>query len=451
MPSTVFATTQTAMSTATTTATVTAILPAHFSRINSVLHCEGVDLSSIAAQHGTPTYVYSSAAIVDAYSAYATALLGRRAKVHYALKANSNLNVLKLLHGLGAGFDIVSAGELACALAVGAKGSDIVFSGVGKTRAEMQAALNAEVGCFNLESIPELDRLNAVALSMGKVANISVRVNPDVDPKTHPYISTGLKENKFGVAKEAALDLYTHAASLPGIKVAGIDCHIGSQITTIAPYLDALDRVLDLVEAIEAAGVAIHHLDLGGGIGIDYALDGQANVPPVGDFMAALLQKLDARGHGHRALAFEPGRSLVGNAGVLLTSVEYLKPTPYKNYAIVDAGMNDLMRPSLYQAYHASTEVVQRSSSDTQNASNTYDIVGPVCESGCWLGKDRTLNIVPGDVIAMLSAGAYAMSMASSYNIRGRGAEVLISGKQAKLVRPRETVADMLASQLGLL
>jgi diaminopimelate decarboxylase len=432
----------------TSTNTNISVLPAHFSRVDGVLHCEGVDLSSVAAQHSTPTYVYSSAAITDAYQAYATALQGRRAKVYYALKANSNLSVVKLLQSLGAGFDIVSAGELACALAVGAKGADIVFSGVGKSVTEMQTALNADVGCFNLESIPELDRLNAVALEMGKVANISVRVNPDVDPKTHPYISTGLKENKFGVAKEDALALYTYAASLPGVAVIGIDCHIGSQITTIAPYLDALDRVLDLVEAIEAAGVPIHHLDLGGGIGIDYALDGQLNVPPVSDFMIALLAKLDARGHGHRALAFEPGRSLVGNAGVLLTTVEYLKPTPYKNYAIVDAGMNDLMRPSLYQAYHASVEVVQ---TQARSPSNTYDVVGPVCESGCWLGKDRDLIINAGDVIALLSAGAYAMSMASSYNVRGRGAEILVSATTAKLVRPRETIAQMLASQLELI
>ncbi len=423
-------------------------LPPHFSRNNGVLHIENVDLQSIATEHGTPTYVYSVAAITEAYQAYQTALAGRHAKIHYALKANSNLSILKLLLSLGAGFDIVSGGELACALAVGAKGADIVFSGVGKTEVDMRAALLADVGCFNVESIPEIDRLSAIAKSMGKVARISVRVNPDVDPKTHPYISTGLKENKFGVAKEAAVALYQRASKLPGIAVAGIDCHIGSQITTIEPYVDALDRVLDLVEAIEAAGVPIHHLDLGGGIGINYEGEGH-DVPPLGVFVTAMLAKLDARGHGHRPLAFEPGRSIVGNAGVLLSNVEYVKPTPYKNYAIVDAGMNDLMRPTLYQAYHAMTEVTQSMSVGV--ASALYDVVGPVCESGCWLGRHRQLALAQNDTVAILSAGAYSMSMASNYNIRNRGAEVLVSGTNAKLVRPRETVEAQIASQLACL
>jgi diaminopimelate decarboxylase len=429
----------------------TPYLPAHFSRQNGVLHLEAVNLHAIAQQHGTPTYVYSSAAIRDAYQAYSTALAGRKARIHYALKANSNLSVLKLLRSLGAGFDIVSGGELACALAVGASGADIVFSGVGKTVADIRDALTADVACFNVESIPEIDRLSAVASSMGKTAHISVRVNPDVDPKTHPYISTGLKENKFGVAKEAAVALYTRAATLPGIAVAGIDVHIGSQITTIAPYIDAIDRMLDLVEAIEAAGVPIHHLDLGGGIGINYEGAGH-DVPPLGAFIAAMLAKIDARGHGHRALAFEPGRSMVGNAGVLLTRVEYVKPTPYKNYAIVDAGMNDLMRPTLYQAFHGMTEVVlPDTAAHTANKAPLYDVVGPVCESGCWLGRERALSVVQGDVIAVLSAGAYSMSMASNYNLRNRGAEVLVSGETAKLVRPRETVAAQLASQVAQL
>ena len=418
-------------------------LPPHFSRQNQVLHLEGVNLQAIAAEFGTPTYVYSAAAITDAYLAYATALQGRKARIHYALKANSNLSVLKLLRDLGAGFDLVSGGELACALAVGASGADIVFSGVGKSVAEMRAAFAAQVGCFNIESIPELDRLNQVALSLGKVANISVRVNPDVDPKTHPYISTGLKENKFGVAKEAAVALYQRAARMAGIAVVGIDCHIGSQITTISPYLDALDRVLDLVEAIEAAGVPIHHLDLGGGIGIAY--EGEA-VPPLGEFITAMLAKIDARGHGHRTLMFEPGRSIVGNAGVLLTTVEYLKPTPAKDYAIVDAAMNDLMRPALYQAYHGMTEVVAG-----QCAPHLLDVVGPVCESGDWLGKNRHLALRAGDTLAILSAGAYAMSMASNYNIRPRGAEVLVCGADYRLVSPRESVPAMLAAQQGLL
>jgi diaminopimelate decarboxylase len=424
-------------------------LPTHFSRIDTVLYCEGVNLASIAKQYGTPTYIYSATAITEAYQVYATALQGRKARIHYALKANSNLSVLQLLHRLGAGFDIVSAGELEAVLAIGAKGTDVVFSGVGKSIFEMQTALNADVSCFNIESIPELDRLNTVASGMNKIATISIRVNPDVDPKTHPYISTGLKENKFGVAKEAALDLYRYASSLSHINIAGIDCHIGSQITTVAPYLDALDRLLDVVESIEATGITIRHLDLGGGIGIDYALDGTVNIPCVGEFIRALLLKLDKRSHGHRTLMFEPGRSLVGNAGVLLTTVEYLKPTPYKNYAIVDAGMNDLMRPSLYQAYHATVEVIHTPSATDQLS--VYDVVGPVCESGCWLGKDRVLNITQGDVVAMLSAGAYAMSMASNYNIRPRGAEILVNGYESQLVRPRETVIDMLASQRSLL
>jgi diaminopimelate decarboxylase len=418
-------------------------LPPHFTRRNSVLHLEGVSLQTIAAEHGTPTYVYSATAITQAYQSYTTALKGRQARIHYAIKANSNLSVLKLLRSLGAGFDILSAGELACALAVGAKGADIIMSGVGKSVADMRSALEVDVSCFNIESIPELDRLSAVATSMGKVARISVRVNPDVDPKTHPYISTGLKENKFGVAKEAAVELYQRAATLPGIAVTGIDCHIGSQITTIAPYIDALERVLDLVEAIEAAGVPIHHLDLGGGIGINYE---DESVPPLGEFIAAMLIKIDARGHGHRALAFEPGRSIVGNAGVLLTTVEFVKPTPYKHYAIVDAGMNDLMRPTLYQAYHGMTEVVANAV-----APQLMDVVGPVCESGCWLGRDRSLSVKQGDTLAILSAGAYAMSMASNYNIRTRGAEVMVTGDQAKLVRPRENVTAMLASQVACL
>ena len=417
--------------------------PPYFQRREQTLFLEGVSLQTLAQQYGTPTYVYSAAAITDAYTAYASALTGRNAKIHYALKANTNLSILQLLKRLGAGFDVVSGGELACALAVGAAGGDIVFSGVGKSVAEMQAALAADVGCFNIESIPELDRLSATAVAMGKVARVSVRVNPDVDAKTHPYISTGLKENKFGVAKESAVALYQRAASLPGIEVRGIDCHIGSQITTIAPYVDALDRVLDLVEAIEAAGVPIHHLDLGGGIGIAY--EGET-MPSIGAFIAAMLAKIDARGHAHRALAFEPGRSIVGNAGVLLTTVEYLKPTAAKDYVIVDAAMNDLLRPSLYQAHHGMTEVVSG-----QTAAHTCDVVGPICESGDWLGRNRTLAVSQGDVIAILSAGAYAMSMASNYNIRPRGAEVLVQGATHRLVNPRETVAGLLSQQIAAL
>lgn len=424
-------------------------LPPYFSRIDTVLYCEDVNLSSIAKQYGTPTYVYSRAAITQAYQAYSNALKGRYAKIHYALKANSNLSILKILHQLGAGFDIVSAGELQAALSIGASGSDIVFSGVGKSINEMKMALSAKVACFNIESIPELDRLNTVAKEIGTIANISIRVNPDIDPQTHPYISTGLKENKFGVAKEQALALYQHAANLSHIHIVGIDCHIGSQITHIEPYLNALDRLLDLVESIESVGIPIGHLDLGGGIGIDYTLNGQDTVPFIHEFIEALLNKLDSRSHGHRPLLFEPGRSIVGNAGVLLTTVEYLKPTPYKQYAIVDAGMNDLMRPALYQAYHAVTEVIQTPIISDNLLS--YDIVGPVCETGCWIAKDRYLNIVPHDIIAIFSAGAYAMSMASNYNIRPRGAEILVDQSMQKLICPRETVIDILDKQIQCL
>jgi diaminopimelate decarboxylase len=343
--------------------------------------------------------------------------------------------VLQTFAEAGCGFDIVSEGELARVLAAGGEAGKVVFSGVGKTRREMRLALDAGVRCFNVESTAELEVLSQVAVEAGRTARVSLRVNPDVDAGTHPYISTGLKGNKFGVAHEVALATYRRAASLPGLEVVGIDCHIGSQITEVSPYLDALDRVLDLVEAIEAAGVKIHHLDLGGGLGITYTDE----VPPAADVLIGkLLSKIDARGHGHREIVFEPGRSLVGNAGVLLTEVMYLKPGEQKNFCVVDAAMNDLMRPALYEAYMGIVNTQQR-----EGGTEVWDVVGPVCESGDWLGRDRALNVQAGDVLAVLSAGAYGMTMASNYNTRGRAAELMVDGAHVWVVRERETVADL--------
>jgi diaminopimelate decarboxylase len=378
--------------------------------------------------------------MLDALAAYQRGFEGRDALICYAMKANSSLGVLRVFAEAGCGFDIVSGGELARVLAVGADPKKIIFSGVGKTRAEMREALAAGIACFNVESEAELDVLNEVAVAEGKRAPISIRINPNVDPKTHPYISTGLKGNKFGIAHDRAVEAYRHAARLPGLEVVGIDCHIGSQITEASPYLDACDRVLDLVEAIEAAGVPIHHLDFGGGLGIDY----NGEVPPKADALwQQLLAKLDARGFGQRKLVIEPGRSLVGNAGVCVTEVLYTKPGEDKNFCIVDAAMNDLPRPAMYQAFQRIVPVRARAGD-----SPTYDVVGPVCESGDWIGRDRALNVVAGDLLAVLSAGAYCMSMSSNYNTRGRAAEVLVSGASARLIRRRETMEDQLRSEI---
>ncbi|MCZ2499195.1 diaminopimelate decarboxylase [Xylophilus sp. Kf1] len=405
------------------------------------LYLEDVALAPLAASHGTPLYVYSKAAMLQALAAYQRGFAGRKVRVCYAMKANSTLGVLQVFARAGCGFDIVSGGELRRVLAAGGTPSTIIFSGVGKSAAEMREALAAGIGCFNVESESEIDVLNAVARAAGKVAPISIRVNPNVDPKTHPYISTGLKGNKFGIAHESALAVYRHAATLPGLKVVGIDCHIGSQITEETPYLDAMDRVLDLVEAIEAAGIALHHIDFGGGLGIDY----QGDTPPAADALwALLLAKLDARGHGQRQLMVEPGRSLVGNAGVCLTEVLYNKPGEHKNFCIVDAAMNDLPRPAMYQAYHAIVPLRLPAAGATHV---TADVVGPVCESGDWLGRDRSLAVQPGDHLAVLSAGAYCMSMASNYNTRGRGAEVLVDGTASHLIRSRETAEDQMRGE----
>jgi diaminopimelate decarboxylase len=384
-------------------------------------------------------FVYSKAAMLAALAAYQRGLAGRKAQICYAMKANSSLAVLQLFARAGCGFDIVSGGELERVLAAGGDPAKVIFSGVGKTRAEMAQALRAGIGCFNVESESELDVLHGVASELGRVAPVSLRVNPNVDAKTHPYISTGLKDNKFGIAHENALAAYRHAASLSGLRVVGIDCHIGSQITDSAPYLDTIDRILDLVEEIEKAGIAIAHIDLGGGLGISY--NGEA--PPAADALwTALLARFDARGHGGRQFMIEPGRSLVGNAGVCLTEVLYLKPGEQKNFCVVDAAMNDLPRPAMYEAFHQIVPVSEKSGPGT-----LYDVVGPVCESGDWLGRQRLLQVAPGELLAVLSAGAYCMSMASNYNTRGRAAEVLVDGHQVHLIREREDARDQMRGE----
>lgn len=404
------------------------------------LQVESVPLSDVAERFGTPCYVYSRAALTAAYGAYRDALqahgLAGRSLICYAVKANSNLAILNLFARLGAGFDIVSGGELARVLAAGGTADKIVFSGVGKSRTEMRAALEAGIHCFNVESASELEQLSDVAGSVGRRAPVSLRVNPDVDAKTHPYISTGLKTAKFGVAFGEAFDLYRRAASLPHIAVKGIDCHIGSQLLDPAPAAEAADKVLALVDRLAAAGIALEHIDLGGGMGIQYRAEEPA--PAAGDYLAPMLAKLAGR---REKLVFEPGRSLVGNAGLLLTRIEVLKPGEEKHFAVVDAAMNDLMRPALYDAWH---DILTVSAGDTVPAMS-YEIVGPVCESGDFLGHDRQLALREGDLLAILSAGAYGMAMASNYNSRPRAAEVMIDGDAMHLIRRREGVAELFA------
>ncbi|WP_017757744.1 diaminopimelate decarboxylase [Pseudacidovorax intermedius] len=412
----------------------------HIARQDGTLRVEQADLQALAREHGTPLFVYSKQWMLDALAAYRRGFEGRDALVCYALKANSSLGVLRVFAEAGCGFDIVSGGELARVMAAGADVGKVIFSGVGKTRAEMRQALEAGIACFNVESEAELDVLSDVAVAAGKRAPVSLRINPNVDAKTHPYISTGLKGNKFGIAHDRAVEVYRHAASLPGLTVVGIDCHIGSQITEASPYLDALERVLDLVQAIEAQDIRLQHLDFGGGLGIDY----NGDTPPAADALwQQLLARLDARGFGDRKLVIEPGRSLVGNAGVCVTEVLYTKPGEEKNFCIVDAAMNDLPRPAMYEAFHRIEPVVLKVDAEPVR----YDVVGPVCESGDWLGRDRDLAVQSGDLLAVLSAGAYCMSMASNYNTRGRAAEVLISGSEARLIRRRETVEDQLRAE----
>ncbi|KFE45832.1 diaminopimelate decarboxylase [Pseudomonas syringae] len=400
------------------------------------LFAEGVALSAIAERFGTPTYVYSRAHIEAQYRAFADALSGMPHLVCFAVKANSNLGVLNVLARMGAGFDIVSRGELERVLAAGGQADKIVFSGVGKTRDDMRRALEVGVHCFNVESTDELERLQIVAAELNVRAPISLRVNPDVDAGTHPYISTGLKENKFGIAIADAEDVYIRAAQLPNLEVVGVDCHIGSQLTTLEPFIDALDRLLALVDRLGDCGIHLRHIDLGGGLGVRYR---DEEPPLAADYIKAVRERLDGR---DLALVFEPGRFIVANAGVLLTQVEYLKHTEHKDFAIVDAAMNDLIRPALYQAWMDVTAVRPR---DT--APRTYDIVGPICETGDFLAKGRELALAEGDLLAVHSAGAYGFVMSSNYNTRGRTAEVLVDGAQAFEVRRRETVAELFAGE----
>jgi diaminopimelate decarboxylase len=414
-----------------------------FPTVGGCLHAEQVPLPEIAERFGTPTWVYSRAAIEEAWTEFEQATIGRRALVCYAIKANSNLAILELLARRGAGFDIVSGGELARVLAAGGDPRKTVFSGVGKSAAEMKQALAAGVRCFNVESESELVRLDAVAGAMGVRAPVSLRVNPDVDAGTHPYISTGLRENKFGIAHERALAAYRQAAALPNLRIEGIDCHIGSQITDLAPFLAALDRVLELVDALAAEGIVLHHLDLGGGLGIAY----RDETPPArGALLAAMFAGIDAwaarTGREVPEVMFEFGRSMVGNAGLLLTRVEVLKHNGDRRFAVVDAAMNDLMRPAMYEAWH---EIVPVAPAPVPR--HTYDVVGPVCESGDWLGRSRLLAIREGDLLAILSAGAYGMAMSSNYNTRPRGAEVMVDGATVHVVRERERVTDLFAGE----
>jgi diaminopimelate decarboxylase len=403
------------------------------------LYAEDVPLAEIAQRFGTPTYVYSHTALESRFREFAEAFKARPSLICYAVKANPSLAILSMFARMGAGFDIVSGGELQRVMAAGGGTSRVVFSGVGKTVAEMRMALDAEILCFNVESEAELERLDEVARSMRRVAPISLRVNPDVDAKTHPYISTGLKKNKFGVAYSQARALYRKASQMANIRIVGIDCHIGSQLTESSPFVAAAEKVLALVDELKADGITLEHIDLGGGLGIRY----QDETPPsVAEYANALIGALQGRSE---RLIVEPGRALVGNAGVLLTHVEYLKHGETKNFAIVDAAMNDLMRPALYDAYHAVQPVLRRAI-----PAQSYEVVGPVCETGDFLAHDRELAIEQGDLLAVMSAGAYGMSMSSNYNTRPRAAEVMVTGGEAHVVRERETVRQLFSYEHAL-
>ena len=406
------------------------------------LHAENVHLADIADKVGTPCYVYSRAAIEERFRAFDSALAGRDHLVCYAVKANSNLAVLDLLARLGSGFDIVSGGELDRVLAAGGDPAKVVFSGVGKTPEEMRRALAAGIHCFNVESEAELEILNAVAGKLGRPAPVALRVNPDVDPATHPYIATGLKQSKFGIDIARAEAAYMRAQSLSNLRIVGIACHIGSQLTDMAPLLEALDRVIGLAGALLDSGIALRHLDLGGGLGIRY---NEEQPPEPGDYVRAILDRLQAKGARYQKLrlVFEPGRAIVGNAGLLLTRVLFLKLGEERNFAVVDAAMNDLLRPALYDAWHDITPVAV----DRPRTLRTYDVVGPVCESGDFLGRDRALGIEAGDLLAVVSAGAYGAVMSSNYNTRPRAPEVVVDGKLFHVVRRRETVAELMAPE----
>lgn len=405
------------------------------------LFVEDLPLNQVAEQFGTPCFVYSRAALQQSYLAYENAFSDSDHLVCYAVKANSNLAVLGVLAKLGAGFDIVSGGELERVLRAGGDPGKVIFSGLGKTAEEITAALEAGILCFNVESEAELLRISDVAARLGKTASISLRVNPDVDAGTHPYISTGLKENKFGIDINRALAVYEEASTLPGIAIVGIDCHIGSQLTTVAPFLDAVDRVLALVDTLADRGITLKHIDVGGGLGVTYR---DETPPDPSALVTAIQQRIGDRG---LSIIMEPGRSIAANAGVLLTRVEFLKPTEHKNFAIVDGAMNDLLRPSLYSAWQDIVAVdIDREDIQTQ----CYDVVGPVCESGDFLGKDRDLAIVAGDLLAVKSAGAYGFVMSSNYNTRNRAAEVMVDGSQCHLVRQRETIDYQLSLETVL-
>jgi diaminopimelate decarboxylase len=409
----------------------------HFSRRDGQLHIDNVALAGLAAEHGTPAYVYSKSAISEQFLAYQQAMGEQAHLICYAVKANCSLAILNILAKLGAGFDIVSGGELERVLVAGGKPENIVFSGVGKSHDEITLALQTDIHCFNVESTAELERIQDIAQSLDIIAPISIRVNPDVDAGTHPYISTGLKENKFGIDIDSVIAVYQRAASLSHVAIKGVDCHIGSQLTEIAPFIDAMDRVLLLIDRLAEAGIAIEHLDLGGGLGVRY----QDEQPPaIGDYVQAIRQRLGA--HDLR-LILEPGRSIVANAGVLLTKVEYLKEAGDKNFAIVDAAMNDMLRPALYEAWLD----IETVSNNTQASTGVYDIVGPVCETGDFLGKQRSLAIAEGDLLCIHSAGAYGMAMSSNYNSRPRAVEIMVDNSDAHVIRVRETKADLMRGE----
>ena len=409
----------------------------HFAYRDTMLYAEDVPVADIAARYGTPCYVYSRATLERHWHAFDTALAGTDHLICYAVKANSNLAVLNVLARLGSGFDIVSVGELERVLAAGGEPAKIVFSGVGKRADEMARALEVGIACFNVESESELHRLNEVAGQLGKTAPISLRVNPDVDAKTHPYISTGLKENKFGIAIDDAERIYQQAAQLPHLAVHGIDCHIGSQLTNTTPFVDALTRVLALVDRLAGHGIPISHLDIGGGLGIRYRDEAP---PQPAEYVKALREILGQRSY---KILMEPGRAIVGNAGILVSKVEYLKPNADRHFAIIDAAMNDLMRPALYNAWQEIIPVIQH----PEHPRHTYDVVGPVCETGDFLGKQRELGLAENDLLAIRSAGAYGFSMSSNYNTRPRAAEVMVDGSVFHLIRERETIASLFAHE----
>lgn len=416
-----------------------------FTRRDGVLFCEDVDLLDVAASQGTPCYVYSRRAFIEQFKAYQGAFEDAPHAICFSVKANANLAVLNVLAQEGAGFDIVSLGELERALAAGGDPKRIVFSGVAKREDEMARALDVGIKCFNVESIPELDRLNRVAEQKGVKAPISLRVNPDVDAQTHPYISTGLKDNKFGIAIADAVTVYRHAATLPHLEIHGVDCHIGSQLTTLSPFMDALDRLIALVDTLHTHGITLTHIDLGGGLGVDY----QGEVPPApGEYIKAMRQRLSEQDSTrHLEIILEPGRSIAANAGILLTRVEFLKPGETKHFALVDAGMNDMLRPALYQAWHRIERVDLRDDPAVERSTAHYDIVGPVCESSDFLGKDRALSLAPGDLLAVCSAGAYGHTMSSTYNTRPRPPELMVDGQQCHVVRERETLSSLWAGE----